>query len=103
MVLIIRDKKIIIASKMSSEEVQETSAAISNTNSSEEQQQQHSTNGNGANVKNDDQNEEIDLKNDLKFRETLYRLMISQLFYDGYQTIAIGFSSLIQVKSLSKM
>lgn len=36
-------------------------------------------------------------KNDVKFRENLYRLIVSQLFYDGYQHVAVGLSAAIQV------
>jgi hypothetical protein len=36
-------------------------------------------------------------KNELKSRENLYRLIISQLFYDGYQHIAVGLSGSVQV------
>ncbi|RWS13287.1 cleavage stimulation factor subunit 1-like protein [Dinothrombium tinctorium] len=32
----------------------------------------------------------------LKERELLYRLMISQLFYDGYQTLAVNLSTLVK-------
>jgi len=32
----------------------------------------------------------------LKDRETLYRLIISQLFYDGHQTLAVNLSNLVQ-------
>ncbi|RWS19963.1 Cleavage stimulation factor subunit 1-like protein, partial [Leptotrombidium deliense] len=35
----------------------------------------------------------------LKEREILYRLMISQLFYDGYQTLAVNLSSLVKCSS----
>ncbi|KAF4519152.1 hypothetical protein B566_EDAN008214 [Ephemera danica] len=37
-----------------------------------------------------------DTKNVLKNREQLYRLIISQLFYDGHQNLAVSLSSLIQ-------
>ena len=43
---------------------------------------------------------DLNLKHDLKFRENLYRLIISQLFYDGYQHIAVGLSGAIQVRNL---
>jgi hypothetical protein len=43
---------------------------------------------------------ELNAKHDLKFRENLYRLIISQLFYDGYQNIAVGLSGSIQVRYL---
>lgn len=43
---------------------------------------------------------ELNAKHDLKFRESLYRLIISQLFYDGYQNIAVGLSGSIQVRYL---
>jgi hypothetical protein len=36
-------------------------------------------------------------KNEVKFRDNLYRMIISQLFYDGYQHIAVGLSEIIQV------
>lgn len=36
-------------------------------------------------------------KTDVKFRENLYRLIVSQLFYDGYQHVAVGLSAAIQV------
>ena len=36
-------------------------------------------------------------KGELKSRENLYRLIISQLFYDGYQHIAVGLSGSVQV------
>lgn len=38
-------------------------------------------------------------KSELKSREILYRLIISQLFYDGYQHIAVGLSGSVQVKN----
>ena len=47
--------------------------------------------------KNPDNITDLNLKNDLKFRENLYRLIISQLFYDGYQHIAVGLSGSVQV------
>ena len=40
---------------------------------------------------------ELNAKHDLKFRENLYRLIISQLFYDGYQSVAVALSGHIQV------
>jgi hypothetical protein len=40
---------------------------------------------------------DLNIKNDSKFRENLYRLIISQLFYDGYQPIAVGLSNMVQV------
>ncbi len=45
-----------------------------------------------------DEQTDMNLKNELKFRENLYRLIISQLFYDGYQHIAVGLSGSVQVK-----
>jgi cleavage stimulation factor subunit 1 len=36
-------------------------------------------------------------KSEVRFRETVYRLMVSQLFYDGYQNVAVALSNLIQV------
>lgn len=39
---------------------------------------------------------DLNVKNELKFRENLYRLIISQLFYDGYQHIAVGLSGSLQ-------
>lgn len=39
---------------------------------------------------------DLNLKNESKFRENLYRLIISQLFYDGYQHIAVGLSGSVQ-------
>lgn len=33
---------------------------------------------------------------DVKKRETMYRLMISQLFYDGYKDLAVGLAAIIQ-------
>ena len=41
---------------------------------------------------------EVTSKSDLKFRETLYRMIISQLFYDGYQQVAVGLSGTLQVE-----
>jgi hypothetical protein len=41
--------------------------------------------------------EEINTKNDLKFRDSLYRMIISQLFYDGYQQFAVGLSTQLHV------
>lgn len=38
---------------------------------------------------------DLNTKNELRFRENLYRLMISQLFYDGYQHIAVGLTGAI--------
>lgn len=40
---------------------------------------------------------DLNLKNESKFRENIYRLIISQLFYDGYQHIAVGLSGSVQV------
>ena len=40
---------------------------------------------------------DLNTKSELKFRESLYRLIISQLFYDGHQHIAVGLSGIIQV------
>jgi cleavage stimulation factor subunit 1 len=36
-------------------------------------------------------------KSEVRQRESLYRLMVSQLFYDGYQNVAVALSNLIQV------
>jgi hypothetical protein len=44
----------------------------------------------------DDQTD-LNTKNESKFRENFYRLIISQLFYDGYQHIAVGLSGSVQV------
>lgn len=38
----------------------------------------------------------LSTKSELKFRENLYRLIISQLFYDGYQHAAVSLSGAIQ-------
>nr|CAD7448412.1 unnamed protein product [Timema bartmani] len=38
----------------------------------------------------------VDQKNIIKCRELLYRLMISQLFYDGHQSLAVGLSAVAQ-------
>ena len=43
---------------------------------------------------------DLNVKHDLKLRENIYRLIISQLFYDGYQHIAVGLSGAIQVRNL---
>ena len=51
--------------------------------------------------KNPDNITDLNLKSDLKFRENLYRLIISQLFYDGYQHIAVGLSGSVQVSFTS--
>ena len=40
---------------------------------------------------------DLNIKNESKFRENFYRLIISQLFYDGYQHIAVGLSGSVQV------
>jgi hypothetical protein len=40
---------------------------------------------------------DLNYKNELRFRDNLYRLMISQLFYDGYQHVAVGLSGIVQV------
>jgi cleavage stimulation factor subunit 1 len=47
--------------------------------------------------------EEVNTKNDLKFRESLYRMIISQLFYDGYQQLAVGLSGQLQVHTKAKI
>ena len=36
-------------------------------------------------------------KSEIRFKEKLYRLIISQLFYDNYQSVAVDLSNLIQV------
>jgi hypothetical protein len=36
-------------------------------------------------------------KSEIRFKEKLYRLIISQLFYDNYQSVAVELSNLIQV------
>jgi hypothetical protein len=41
---------------------------------------------------------DLNCQNELRFRENLYRLIISQLFYDGYQHIAVGLSGVVQVR-----
>lgn len=40
----------------------------------------------------------LNSKNELRFRENMYRLIISQLFYDGYQHAAVNLSGAIQVQ-----
>ena len=44
--------------------------------------------------------ESIDTKNDIKFRDSVYRMVISQLFYDGHSNIAVELSNLIKVSEL---
>ena len=39
-------------------------------------------------------------KDEIRFRETFYRLVISQLFYDGYQSVAVNLSNLLQVSQM---
>ncbi|GLV45750.1 Cleavage stimulation factor 50 kD subunit [Carabus blaptoides fortunei] len=39
---------------------------------------------------------DVDTKNLIKSRELLYRLIISQLFYDGHQSLAVNLSSVVQ-------
>ena len=34
---------------------------------------------------------------EIRFREKFYRLIVSQLFYDGYQTVAVDLSNQLQV------
>lgn len=51
---------------------------------------------NGQIVPVSDEQIDLNLKNESKFRENLYRLIISQLFYDGYQHIAVGLSGSVQ-------
>ena len=46
--------------------------------------------------KNKGENSSDFAKSELKSRENLYRLIISQLFYDGYQHLAVGLSSSVQ-------
>ena len=48
-------------------------------------------------AKNIEEQLDLNLKNESKFRENIYRLIISQLFYDGYQHIAVGLSGSVQV------
>lgn len=36
-------------------------------------------------------------QSEIRFREQAYRLMVSQLFYDGYQAIAVALSNLLQI------
>lgn len=68
----------------------------------------NSSNNNDTKTKNSDDKKEgsdatkallgdLNTKNELKFRENLYRLIVSQLFYDGYQHIAVNLSGQIQV------
>ncbi|XP_063231915.1 cleavage stimulation factor subunit 1 [Bacillus rossius redtenbacheri] len=40
--------------------------------------------------------ENPDAKNIIKGRDFLYRLMISQLFYDGHQSLAVGLAAVVQ-------
>ncbi|KAK4004799.1 Cleavage stimulation factor subunit 1 [Daphnia magna] len=40
--------------------------------------------------------EAMESKNAIKFKEQLYRLIISQLFYDGFQSMAVSLSSAVQ-------
>ena len=40
---------------------------------------------------------QINTKSELKFRDQLYRMIISQLFYDGYQHVAVNLSATLQV------
>lgn len=47
-------------------------------------------------AKNIEEQLDLNLKNESKFRENIYRLIISQLFYDGYQHIAVGLSGSVQ-------
>ncbi|PSN45009.1 Cleavage stimulation factor subunit 1 [Blattella germanica] len=56
-------------------------------------------NSNPANATNANasvNNETVDPKNIIKARDLLYRLMISQLFYDGHQSLAVGLSAVAQ-------
>ncbi|CAB3366752.1 Hypothetical predicted protein [Cloeon dipterum] len=43
---------------------------------------------------------ETEEKNSMKIRENLYRLIISQLFHDGYQNLGLSLSSLVQAEPL---
>lgn len=62
-------------------------------------QEQHfsAENENQIDDKAIDDQTDLNVKNEAKFRENFYRLIISQLFYDGYQHIAVGLSGSVQV------
>jgi hypothetical protein len=72
-----------------------SAAAADPFENTKQQQQDDETAGNNSSPKKEAA--DLNIKNDLKFRENLYRLVISQLFYDGYQNIAVGLSAAIQV------
>jgi hypothetical protein len=61
----------------------------------DQHQQQLDKQGDNCNLPKD-----LNIKNDSKFRENLYRLIISQLFYDGHQPIAVGLSNIVQVSKV---
>lgn len=53
-------------------------------------------NGSAKNCSNDC---DINTKNEVKVHENLYRMIVSQLLYDGHQQIAVALSAIIQVFS----
>lgn len=59
-------------------------------------QEQQAENENQSDDKTTDDQTDLNVKNESKFRENFYRLIISQLFYDGYQHIAVGLSGSVQ-------
>ena len=77
--------------------------ATTNKSPSAQKANDDKSNDHSASTNNNNNSDSNDLsaKNELKFRENLYRLIISQLFYDGHQNIAVGLSGLIQVAALN--
>ena len=80
-----------------------TKATTNNKSPSTQKANDDKSNDHSASTNNNNNSDSNDLsaKNELKFRENLYRLIISQLFYDGHQNIAVGLSGLIQVAALN--
>ena len=57
-----------------------------------------SPNGNlNGSAKNNSNDCDINSKNEVKLHESLYRMIVSQLLYDGHQQIAVALSGIIQV------
>jgi hypothetical protein len=57
-----------------------------------------SSNGNlNGSAKNNSNDCDINSKNEVKMHESLYRMIVSQLLYDGHQQIAVALSGIIQV------
>ncbi len=75
----------------------------SNINSAISPRSNNNSSSNNGNLngltKNNTNDCDVNSKNEVKLHENLYRMIVSQLLYDGHQQIAVALSGIVQVKN----